>query len=354
MTRDVLIVGPAGRETGGIAQYVREQAARLDGVRVHDVASPQGSGPWWFLRALVLAVLDALRFPLAARPDVVHVHTSYGFSFVRASYYVLFSALAWRRPVVLHVHGSSYDEFVATDSWLLSAYQRVVYERCSRIVVLSEVWAETLSTVADPDKLEVVPNAVDPSEYTPEDGADPPTVVFVSNLIERKGVPEFLDALRDLEETTDAAYAVDIAGKGPLADAVADLAERPRVTYHGYVDEATKTDLLESGSVFVLPSHAEGLPIALLEAMAAGNAVVSTSVGSIPEVITNGNGVLVDPGDSEGLAEAVGALVEDPDRAASMGTRNRQLAREEYSWERIASELERIYADCLAEADAAG
>jgi glycosyltransferase involved in cell wall biosynthesis len=296
-----------------------------------------------------VGLFDALRFPFRRRPDLVHVHTSDAYSFARSSFYVLFASLVWRRPVVLHVHGSSYDEFVATDSWLLAAYQRLVYRRCTRIVVLSAIWAARLSTVADPEKLAVVPNAIDPSRFSPDGVDGPPRVVFVSNLIERKGVPAFLDALAALPARTDARYAVDIAGRGPLADRVSAAAEADHVSYHGYVDEATKVELLEAGSVFVLPSHAEGLPIAILEAMAAGNAVVSTPVGSIPEVLSDGHGCLVEPGAGEELADTLAELVEHPERAAAMGHRNRERVRERYSWERVAAELRRLYEDCTAE-----
>jgi glycosyltransferase involved in cell wall biosynthesis len=219
-----------------------------------------------------------------------------------------------------------------------------VFGAADRVVVLSEYWRDVLSDRVAPEKIAVFPNAVDPSEYDPEFGDDPLHVVFVSNLIERKGVPELLATLRALDER-GLAYRATIAGKGPLADAVEQLAANsPNVEYVGYVSEKHKRELLDAGAIYALPTHAEGLPIAMLEGMAGGNAVVSTTVGSIPEVIEETGGILLEPGDSDGLAEALAALIADPDRARAMARRNRALVEEEYAWAETTDRLAELYA----------
>lgn len=344
---DLLIVGTLGG--GGIHHYVDELAARLPGylsVSVYDMDTPSaGSGLRWFLVSFLRSLWAAVKFPFRRPPDVVHVHASHRFSFYRAAPYVLFAAYVWRRPVVLHIHGSSFDEFAETDDRGVRWLQGAVFGASDRVVVLSEYWRDLLATRVDAAKLEVLPNAVDPAEYSPEYRNEPPHVVFVSNLIERKGVRDLLSAIESLDER-GATYRATIAGKGPIADEVEAVAEgSPNLEYVGYVSEADKRALLDSGAVFVLPTYAEGLPIAMLEGMAAGNAVVSTRVGSIPEVVGPANGILLEPGDSEGLADAIGTLVGDPDRAAEMGRANRALVESEYSWDRATARLQELYAD---------
>lgn len=367
----LLVVGASSGATGGVGQYITEQRKHLKGdVGLHNVASPPGSGKRWFLSAAVKAVMDATRFVIRDRPDLVHVHCSHDYSFIRESFYVLFSRYVWHRPVVLHVHGSSFDEFVRTDSRLLGAYQSLVFEAACRIIVLSSYWKEAVSDRADPSSIAIVPNAVDPSEYDAKGGGDwergdgghdenegdgehatdGPHVVFLSNLIERKGVTEFLEALETLDEIEDLPYHATIAGKGPFADAVERFAvDRPHVTARGYVSEDEKRALLSAGDIYVLPSHAEGLPIAILEAMAGGNAIVSTTVGSIPEAVGAENGRTVPPGDADALAGALRELIADPESTTRMGWKNRKIVAERYSWEIVTAELRSVYASCLDE-----
>jgi glycosyltransferase involved in cell wall biosynthesis len=352
---DLLIVGPAGHRTGGIARYIADQRRALPEVvdaRLYDVSTPDGDGWSWFLRSALRSVARMAAFATRRPPDVVHVHSSHRYSFFISSFYVLFAAYVWQRPVVIHVHGSSFDTFLATESPLVSALQRRVFDAAAGVVVLSEYWRTTLRRIVPAEKLDVLPNAVDVSGYSPTFDAEPPHVVFVSNLIERKGVEELLTALERLDRD-GFDFRATIAGDGPLRDRVVALAERtPSVEYRGYVTESEKRALLERGSIFVLPSYAEGLPIALLEGMAGGNAVVATAVGSVPETIDDENGLLVEPRDAEALADALERLVDDPETAAAMGRANAELVRSQYSWRANAARLTRLYAGLLDRPDA--
>lgn len=344
---DVLVVGPAGRQTGGIARYIAEQRRQLSAcsVRVFDVQTPDGEGAGWFLLGVFSAISRMLAFPFRRRPDVVHVHTSHGYSCYLSAFYVLFGSLIWRRPVILHVHGSAFDEFVESASGPLRRALAFVFAQCAAVVVLSSYWETVLDGLVAPGRLVTMPNAVAASEFEPSFSRAVPHIVFVSNLLPRKGVPEFLTALGRLRDADRLPpYRVTIAGDGPLARDVAGFAERTaEVEYLGYVSESRKRALLEDGTIFVIPSRAEGLPISLLEAMAGGNAVVATSVGSIPEVIDGANGVLVPPGDADALTSAIRGLLEDPNRVEAMARRNRELVADRYSWTARSGELVDLY-----------
>lgn len=352
-TNQLLIVGTLGG--GGIHRYVEQQYQHLDSVdaSVYDMVSdPKGEGGWWLLTSVVASVVAAVRFPFRSPPDVIHVHTSHRFSFYRSAFYVLYASVVWDRPVVLHVHGSSFDAFVLTDSWLINRLQSLVFAVCDRIIVLSPYWEEVLSTRVPEEKIRILPNAIDPAEYSPAFETDSQHVVFVSNLVKRKGVTELVRATEELldqdtEEETD--VRITIAGSGPLAERIESLAdEYDAVEYLGYVSEREKQTLLESGTIFVLPAYAEGLPIALLEGMAGGNAVVSTTVGSIPEVVDEENGLLVEPKNMAQLSDALATLVTDREQTEAMGRKNRQLVTETYSWERAQQTLQEIYAELPA------
>jgi glycosyltransferase involved in cell wall biosynthesis len=344
---ELLVVGPAGEVTGGVARYVTEQCRHLPSTvttTVYDDGTTGGSLRSRAPSKAFAAVRQAAAFPAQSRPDVVHVHSSHGLSFYRAAVYVRVAADLWDRPVVLHVHGSSFDEFVRTDSGVSRRIQSSVFGAADAIVVLSEYWRRVLSERVTETKLRVLPNAVDVSEYEPSFGGAPPTVAFVSNHIRRKGIREFVEAVDRLQGEDVPTFRTLIAGDGPESAHARRLADRyETVEYVGYVSEREKRRLLEDASIYVLPTYAEGLPIALLEGMAGGNAVVSTTVGSIPEVVGDANGRLVASGDVDQLTAALRDLVSDPDAVTSMGRANARLVREEYSWSTIAAQLTELY-----------
>ena len=98
--------------------------------------------------------------------------------------------------------------------------------------------------------------------------------------------------------------------------------------------------------VFALPSHYEGLPLAVLEAMRAGVPVVATDVGSVAEaVVTEETGLLVKPGDTRALVGGLRRLLDDPELRRRMGQRGRERALERFTIERRAAEFERLYED---------
>lgn len=343
---DLLVVGPGSSKTGGIGRYISEQLRHLENrfsTRLYDTQTRSADGAVAFLLAVLDAVVDWVRFPFRNRPDVVHVHTSHYLSFYLSSMYVLFAAYVWGRPVVVHVHGSSFDEFVEEASRPLAAFQSLVFGASDAVVVLSEYWRDTLSVRVPDRKLVVLPNAVAPDDFDPDFSTEPQHLVFVSNHVARKGVVELTTAIQQLYDR-GVDFRTTIAGSGPLSHHAEDLADANEdVDYVGYVSEERKRDLLSRGSVYVLPTHAEGLPISILEAMAGGNAVVSTDVGSVPSVVDETNGVLVSPGDVDSLADALERLLESPNETRKRCEASRARVEADYSWTEVAAELEALY-----------
>lgn len=348
----VLLVGPV-QATGGIARYIDELRGRLPenvSVAVHDTAAPPGSGPLRFARGLVGALADAVRFPLRERPDVVHVHTAEQFSFLRKSAYVLLTRYLWGRPAILHVHGPTFDRFVAEASAPLRALQRRVFAASAAIVVLSPYWKRVLGPYLPAGKVVVLQNAIDTAEYEPrfDRESERAHVVFVSNHVPRKGIREFTEAVERLMGA-DADCRVTVAGSGPLDDHARRLGEcYADVEYVGYVSEERKRELLCDASIYVLPAYAEGLPIGVLEGMAGGNAIVATDVGGVPDLVDEQGGRLVPPRDPEALADALALLVEAPETVREMGQRNTERV-EAYTWERVIPRLVDLYEDVATE-----
>ncbi|ODR79828.1 hypothetical protein BG842_03265 [Haladaptatus sp. W1] len=341
---NVLLIGPVN-PTGGIAQYINELVPRLPepfDPEVHGVDSLQDHDG--FSSFLVGLIDSTISFVFRSEPDVAHIHTSHGASFFISSVYILFAAKVWDSKTLIHVHGSSFDDFVTESSFPVKKYVEFVLRVGDGTIVLSDYWKDVLTSVQLEKDIYVLQNAVDPSEYnSTEENGNTVKIAYISNLIDRKGSVESSIAFKQLcEEEVDCQ--IEIAGKGINSDRMELLDEQfNQVTYHGYVSETKKREILENSDIYVLPSYAEGLPIAILEAMAGENAIVSTNVGSIPEVVSDKNGRLIKPRSTEEILEALKTLVKRSDEVEKMGTESRRMIEDKYNWDVVIEQLAQIY-----------
>lgn len=177
----------------------------------------------------------------------------------------------------------------------------------------------------------------------------------VASLTPKKGHSYLIEALA-LAAARSVPCTLVLAGDGPMRPAIEQLAERlgvsSRVRFLGEAERVA--DVLAITDVFVLPSLVEGMPLALLEAMRVGRAVVATRVGGVPELVRDGdNGVLVEPADAAALAEAVATLAADPARRDHLGDRARATVERDYTEERYVAALAGLYRELLAAKGAA-
>jgi glycosyltransferase involved in cell wall biosynthesis len=305
-----LMLGTDPNGKGGIASVVtvlREEGF-LDQQNVRYVTSHREGTPFKKLTTMILATGQVLWYCSFARPSIVHAHSSSRGSFIRKSV-LLAIARFFGCPTVFHLHGAEFHHFAEKESGsLLRWWIRRTLERSSKVIALSESWAAFLSTYAPAATIQVVPNSVrlrKPSSKRVEEAG---RILFLGHVENRKGIFELLAALSLLKDSFSYARLV-VCGDGhlDLARKMADeLGISSNVEFHGWVDADQKAEELTRASVFTLPSYDEGLPMAMLEAMAAKKAIVVTSVGGIPEVIRNGeNGLLVPPGNTDTLAQAL-------------------------------------------------
>lgn len=173
-------------------------------------------------------------------------------------------------------------------------------------------------------------------------------VVSVGNLYAVKGHIVLLQALLDLKARTDLPpWRMALAGRGRETERLKQFAADhglDRVHFLGH--RADVPDILAAADVWVMPSLSEGLPLALLEAMFAGKAIVASEVGGIPEVIESGSdGRLVPPSDPRALADALARLISTPALRASLGQAAREKATSQFSIAHMADDYERLYAE---------
>lgn len=196
-------------------------------------------------------------------------------------------------------------------------------------------------------KIMVVHVGIEPEKY--EDNARRfhatttgiPKVLCVAAHRPYKGLPVLIEACRILRDQ-NIIFRCDVLGHGPMKDELEELIRARGVenVIHllGAKPENVVADMMGEATLFVLPSiiakdgQMEGIPVALMEAMASSRAVVSTSISGIPELVEDGvNGLLVPPGDARALADAMRALLTDKERAKEMGRRGQEKVRAEFT-----------------------
>ncbi len=265
--------------------------------------------------------------------------------------------LRWRtdvRDVFWTVHNARLDlraDQLPERTWLLGAKvhaHRLLYRvggrAASGFIAVSEDAAGAVRRQIHPpeDRLFTIPNGVDTERYAkPVDAvevrsrmgipSDGPLVTVVAKLMEQKGHRVLLDALpRVLARHPD--LQVALAGEGPLRDEIAARAATLGAMVHMVGNRPDVADLLAASDLFVLPSLWEGLPMALLEAMASGLPVIATAVSGSRDVVVPGeSGLLVAAGDGGELAAAMDALLADRDRARRLGAAARRRVEEQFS-----------------------
>lgn len=297
----------------------------------------------------LLAVWRLTSVLRAAAPDVVHLHTG------RAAW---LGGLAARRAGLPAIVTRRMDRPIAP-GWRT----RTIYERCTRrtAAIAPPVVDQLVAGGVPRDRIVLIPSAVDPARVAPRlaaaamrgalgVAADAPLLLSIAALVRRKGHDVLLDALAALGKR-GLRPRLWVAGDGPERAVLEAQAEHlglaAQVDWLGQRDDVG--DLLAAADVFVLPSRAEGLGVAALEAMAAGRAVVASAVGGLAEAVVDGrSGLLVPPGDAVALAAALEQLLREPALRARLAAGGPARVAEGFLAEQMVAAYERLYREVLA------
>jgi glycosyltransferase involved in cell wall biosynthesis len=331
----VLVVGPApsaANSRGGMATVAALMAAHPDqSIRVTVVPTYVDRSRLVKLLVGVRGMLWASWLLMCGRADVLHVNMAHGGSVVRKAV-TLWAARLSGVPAV--VHGHSYDY----GGWFdrLPPPARAAVRRAlvaDRWVVLGERHVdEYASRLGLPDnRISVLHNAVRiPEVPVTQSGVERVGAVALGRMGRRKGSYDIVSAVAALDPTVRSRLRVTLAGDGEVDEvraAVMSAGVGETIHVAGWLDAAERDELLSAAHIFLLPSRDEGLPMALLEAMAYGLAPVTTSVGSIGEAVTDGvTGIVVRPGSPDQIAEALTALVADESLRTRLGNAARARA----------------------------
>ncbi|WP_326564285.1 glycosyltransferase family 4 protein [Micromonospora peucetia] len=276
------------------------------------------------------------------RPDAVHVNTSGHLGVVRDLVMLRISRV-FEVPFVYHIRFGRVPEIAAAGRWEWRLMRRVI-ERASAVVALDEKTEDAIHRYADHKLLVRVPNCVDLSTLPLRPGQESPRkrVLFAGWVIPAKGVEDLLAAWNDIETT---GWELVVAGPGERGylEQIRPSSPEPAVTFLGELGGQELLELMAGCEVFVLPSHSEGFPNVILEAMALGRPVVATDVGAVGEMLGDGCGVVVPPHEPDRLAAALTAVMSSPSHRSELGERARRKAAAEYALPAVFDRYEALW-----------
>ena len=278
-------------------------------------------------------------------PDIVHAH------------YLLYPgsiSVGRGRPTVITSHGiDAYDW-----PWRRVGLRREAVrtlQRADTVVGVSGFIANCLRRL-ESRPVEVIFNGADMRTFAglsksraraalqiPEDRA---VLSFVGHLVPEKGIFDLVAALRPLEKPP----LLLLAGEGPAAETLARALRAARIEARllGYVKHDVVANVVAASDALTLPSHNEGLPVTVCEAMLAGKPVIATTVGGIPEIIRDGEtGFLAESRDIARLTYLYDTVFRDKERMALVGQRAYEFARQHLTWEANARAYDRLYSQLV-------
>src|SRR5215204_1279317 len=348
----IVITAPSLDETknvSGISTIVRQiieysphqfshfQAGRTDG---------QSAGMAWLAKQVLLPMKFLAKI-LAERPDIVHINTALTDLSIWRDTALIKAAKLARRPIVLSVHGGKYlvNDFdgskvaVATQSLLRAATFVVVYSDLEK-ASLERRWKHL--------PLRVLPNAVPLRDGgQSEQDNKVPVMIFFGRLHESKGLDEIVKACKQLKEN-GFDFQFNCFGDGPMKDVfLPQMAEvlGERFHYGGVLKSLEKYAELDKADIFLLPSiYGEGLPMAILEAMAAGCLIVASEMASVAAVIEDGvNGHLIEPGNTSQLVSRLKMILDSRPEWSPMQKAAIKTVRQKFAISEYIEKLEEIY-----------
>jgi glycosyltransferase involved in cell wall biosynthesis/O-antigen/teichoic acid export membrane protein len=329
----VLMVGSHTTKTlGGIATTISNLlcsplAREFDFRHIASQADEYGK-----LGKIALAVAAWIKFVATLvwrQPDVVYIHVGANASLYRKVPFIAVARLL-QFKVVTHFHAGDFDLYYQSRSRLGQALIRRGIGLSHHLIAVSENWEKRLRQMWPHVPVSVVPHGIKTDQFkrAPKTNGSSPRLLFVGAMGRLKGERDLISALQNILNLDPSLRLIMLGNGDETVKPLLRLAKLDWLVEHiGPVAMDQRADFYKRADLFVLPTYAECLPISMLEAMAAGLPIVSTTVGGIPDLIEDGvEGYLVAPGDVGALADRIARLINDPVERRRMGERARVKA----------------------------
>jgi glycosyltransferase involved in cell wall biosynthesis len=288
--------------------------------------------------------------------DIVHIHST-SFKNVFKNIEIQEKVKKLGAKSIIHIHGGYFDRFYKGLSQVWRKRLEWGLNRSDALICLSEGWKKFFASTFRQAKVYVLENAIDLEpfleigEFREYKKKDEINAIYLGRINKMKGIFDLVDVSKQLHAGNVKVKFI-LAGRaesGELSKLRWMLRDKNLQDQFDLVGEVTgfkRDELFRKADCFILPSHAEGMPITVLEAFALGLPVVATRVGAVPEVIQHTvNGLLVDPGDANGIAAALSRLAASSELREQLGKAGLEDAKNRFSADRWVEELRMIYTE---------
>lgn len=343
-----LMVGTDTSGKGGVASVVTvlKREGFFEQHQVRYLCTHVGGSKIEKVTAMLRAYWQMLFICIFSRPGIVHVHSASRASFVRKSLLLAIARL-FGCKTIFHLHGGEFQQYSRDEAGpMMRWWIRRTLEKSSKVIALSDSWAEYLVKYAPLASIEVVSNSVKVVSLPALPIEDPKRILFLGRAEKNKGIYDLLSAIA-ITKPHIPEIKLAIGGDGDLEaikTEIARLGIEKNVEILGWANQEKKLAELAHAGVFALPSYGEGLPMSMLEAMAAGKPVLVTPVGGIPEAIKHGiNGFLVPVGDANAISDALIDLISNQELRQQLGQNALKTVQERFSTDVVLEKLSSLY-----------
>jgi glycosyltransferase involved in cell wall biosynthesis len=277
--------------------------------------------------------------------DIVHLHIAEKGSTFRAGI-IEKIVKKYKCKIIIQIH-AEYKNWYFRSGKIVQKAIRNILQNADCLLVLGEYWKSFFSQlVKSPTKIKIFYNGVSqPASNQYENNAS--YLLYFGVLNQQKGIFDLLNAIQLIDDDLPPSYKVAVCGidsDGSVQREVEKLGLSNRVEMMGWIGNHQKAEILGQTCIHILPSYSEAMPMSILETMAWGIPNIATMTGAVPEIIQNGkNGFLIQPGDVEGLAEAIKRMVTDRAKRAEFSVESYKTISEKFSLAKIKSDLLSIY-----------
>lgn len=357
--KKVLILGPSLKKPGGVSNFIKLIFSYFPREKYILKYFPIGQKCRRLYRQLIVfyTLNDIFKYLIRLicyKPDIVHINLSFWFrSFIRDGLYIVLSKLFGCKIMIL-IHGwnnSFYNKLIKKNI-LLNTYITFFFNSSDMIVVLGKIFKNKLVEFGiHREKIYLLSTMVEWDKYnfqilSPKENF---TVLFMANFVKEKGAYELMKSIPIvIRKFPQNKINFIFAGDGPQKNFLHKMAKQlcieDNIYFSGYITGNRKFQIYKKSNIFVYPSYyGEGLPTVIIEAMAGGLPVISTSVGAISEVIKDGeNGIILRTINETEIAEKIGFFINNPSYIKRMGERNKEKAKN-YDVYLVCRKLKKLY-----------
>ncbi len=295
--------------------------------------------------------------------QIIHISLSSHYGFYKSAAFILLAILLKKKKII-HLHSGDFKTFYQNHSGIMKWFIRYILQQGDYIIALSSYWKEVLINDFKilPEKVVVLNNCYDTQlnklisineKSLHKKRNNHMNLLFIGELNENKGIFDLIKISKELLRHRND-FILRIVGKEKLKgvkkqaqDEINASNMSDYVKLIGERRDKEKIKVFQQSDIFILPSYIENFPVTIVEAMRAGLPVLTTPVGSIPEIITNKeNGYLIEPGDIHSFVKRILDLSKDSKLRQKMAQRNQEKALNQFNPIQYTKQLTKIY-DCL-------